>query len=565
MVKLLKLLEQSLLMEGRVEDVLRKYDGKISPEVVNQFVMAQNQIDPAINNKYLDWMVKTFIDGQSADAIIKAIDVWHKNVHKIDAELISDRYPDFIENKDLQRIIKNPTDINSYKDLAFLQTIGNDAQKKLSKAEEDKIIQGETRLVYQDNQYQIRVPLTHRSSCKYGRGTAWCTRLPDSDNYFKNYTKEGVLFYIIDKTMPSRADHPMFKVAVLMNKEKGDVQIFNARDTQIGTNLSHFFPPEMIQAMKDYRDKYIIDLNALTKLIHKLMGSSQVDIHGWVLNNAMGQNTLTNGRYSINVIVDLKNNIVALNLIFNSKSIISHNWSIPGALVKNLEDIAIEQKSNPAMIKSWIDELFNEISASWNEIMTHFQPNIDAMDIHWEINSQINKYTGNWRFESDVIPTENNRKSVFKSVRIIPVDGVDVPYTILLVLDYMKQQYVLKCEEDRGHNQKEQYEDQIYPFERALLKDKNQMVNAFLEWTNEIVAMVYTEQWQAYTEQDDPKDLQKLAGKYTSKKYGAFTVEIDNDGKIHVYSEKLGTHYLIQNIKAFTDTIVNNYGLKKSK
>lgn len=565
MVKLLKLLEQSLLMEGRVEDVLRKYDGKISPEVVNQFVMAQNQIDPAINNKYLDWMVKTFIDGQSADAIIKAIDVWHKNVHKIDAELISDRYPDFIENKDLQRIIKNPTDINSYKDLAFLQTIGNDAQKKLSKAEEDKIIQGETRLVYQDNQYQIRVPLTHRSSCKYGRGTAWCTRLPDSDNYFKNYTKEGVLFYIIDKTMPSRADHPMFKVAVLMNKEKGDVQIFNARDTQIGTNLSHFFPPEMIQAMKDYRDKYIIDLNALTKLIHKLMGSSQVDIHGWVLNNAMGQNTLTNGRYSINVIVDLKNNIVALNLIFNSKSIISHNWSIPGALVKNLEDIAIEQKSNPAMIKSWIDELFNKISASWNEIMTHFQPNIDAMDIHWEINSQINKYTGNWRFESDVIPTENNRKSVFKSVRIIPVDGVDVPYTILLVLDYMKQQYVLKCEEDRGHNQKEQYEDQIYPFKKALLKDKNQMVNAFLEWTNEIVAMVYTEQWQAYTEQDDPKDLQKLAGKYTSKKYGAFTVEIDNDGKIHVYSEKLGTHYLIQNIKAFTDTIVNNYGLKKSK
>ena len=76
MVSLIKLLEQSLLTEGRVEDVLKKYQGKITPETVNKFVEAQNKIDPSINNKYLDWMASAFVAGGSTDQIINAVDVF---------------------------------------------------------------------------------------------------------------------------------------------------------------------------------------------------------------------------------------------------------------------------------------------------------------------------------------------------------------------------------------------------------------------------------------------------------------------------------------------------------
>ena len=550
-------------MEGRVEDVLKKYSGKISPEVVNKFVEAQNAIDPAINNKYLDWMVMEYINGSDANKIIDAIDIWYKNVSKIDAELISDRYPEFIESAELQRIIKNPKDINSYKTIELLVQIGKDAQKKLSRIEEDKIIQSETRLVYQDNQYQIRVPLTHRSSCKYGRGTAWCTRLPDNDSHFKTYTRDGILFYISDKTMPSRADHPLYKVAVYMKKDGNDIEIYNARDEKIGSDLKHFFPPEMIAAMNKYREKYVIDMSKLGKKISAMVGSIGGDIDGWELDTDNNKSFLFKHQYVIYMDFDMKENVIDFELRTENKNVASTTMTIPVNQMKMIEDIVIDHGGDENMLMGWIQQMVDNIRDNWNLIIDKFQPVIVAIETHLEIVKQINKVTGNWKFTTETFPSDNNHKSSFKSSRTVPVEGKNVTYTFILVLDLMKNQFVFKSEEDLGKNQKEQFEDQISAFDKNLMSNPKQLIKEFLSWAKEIVEMAYDEDWATRSQEEDIKALKKLPGKYSSTKFGTFTVELDAENKLHIYSEQMGTHYAIDNANVFINKFIDKYGLKK--
>ena len=162
-LSLIEMIQFAILSEGRAEDVLRKYENQgVTKEIIDKFVQGQNDIDPAINNKYLEWMVQQYLNNKNTNEIINAVNTWYKNLNKIDSTLISNHYPDWITNKELLLIAKNPKDINSYKTLDILQNIGRYAEKKLSKNEEEKIIKAETRLVYDDNNFQIRVPLSIR-------------------------------------------------------------------------------------------------------------------------------------------------------------------------------------------------------------------------------------------------------------------------------------------------------------------------------------------------------------------------------------------------------------------
>jgi hypothetical protein len=126
----------------------------------------------------------------------------------------------------------------------------------------------------------------------------------------------------------------------------------------------------------------------------------------------------------------------------------------------------------------------------------------------------------------------------------------------------MKNQFVFKADENRGDNQIEQYEEQVLPFDKKMLNNKNQLINNFLKWSHDTIAAVYDEDWENW-EEDDSNILSTLSGQYQSKKYGVFTVEIDTANQIHVFSQKMGTHYLINNSKAFTETIIKKYDLKK--
>ena len=55
-----------------------------------------------------------------------------------------------------------------------------------------------------DGIWEARIPLTHNASCKYGANTKWCTAVPSNENYFNQYSKDGLLVYFIKKSDTSQ-------------------------------------------------------------------------------------------------------------------------------------------------------------------------------------------------------------------------------------------------------------------------------------------------------------------------------------------------------------------------
>lgn len=56
-----------------------------------------------------------------------------------------------------------------------------------------------TKEIYRDDRWLILKPLTLNASIKYGYHTKWCTSSKDNPLTFYNYSKEGILIYVIER------------------------------------------------------------------------------------------------------------------------------------------------------------------------------------------------------------------------------------------------------------------------------------------------------------------------------------------------------------------------------
>jgi len=221
---------EELLLENRIDDVKKKYPG-VSAEMIE--VLASQ--DPSGTNKYLDWMVKQKSKENTVPIITKYINLFHKNVNKLTKdffdELITEKKWQWLLNdnspisKVFQKIYKSPKDINNYEDFDLTAQILTAADSKLTKSEVKKL---EADVLYNSDDLLIMIPKSHRASCYYGAGTKWCTTNKESDSHFKNYTKKGTLIYVIDKKQPET--NPWYKTAILIEKENGKVQAYDAPD-----------------------------------------------------------------------------------------------------------------------------------------------------------------------------------------------------------------------------------------------------------------------------------------------------------------------------------------------
>lgn len=182
MSEIIKLeLVSQLLSEGRVEDAKAKFPQDV--DVIDYFVSQ----DPSGNNKYLNWEMKMFKQ-LPPDAPTEL-----KERHK---ELIANLIKGFHQHSQRLQL----RDINQYKTLGDLNT----AVSPLIKASEEKAVakleqEEGTKKLYEDSDWLLIVPLTHKTSCKYGANTQWCVASRDTSEHFKNYTKEGVLVFLIHK------------------------------------------------------------------------------------------------------------------------------------------------------------------------------------------------------------------------------------------------------------------------------------------------------------------------------------------------------------------------------
>jgi len=214
-----------IILESRVDEFKTKYGQKYSSEQLNKIV-------ELIPQKFLNWVGKSF-DSVNFDENLPLL---KNNLDRF--EKISTNLPQ--------------TDLNEYKNIGqlmeALKNYDERAKRNFKKVEGGNV-------VYEDNRFFIVNPLTHDSSCYYGKGTKWCTAA-DSDHQFNQYNQDGKLFYILDKTLPT--NDSLYKVA-LLKKFNGDTTFYDAQDETIK------------------KDKWIQQTDKLEKLLSEIDNYLEVE------------------------------------------------------------------------------------------------------------------------------------------------------------------------------------------------------------------------------------------------------------------------------------------------
>lgn len=204
---LLRMYISSLLVEGRLDDVKKKYPEHA--ELVSQLANA----DPSGNLKYLQWMTKQVVQGQIAKDVIALVDKFHQL---------------------LPRLAKK--DINSYRTLDDLKEVLNGLEGQESRGTLRRAAHDDTDYVYDDGRYLIARPHTMEASCHYGHGTQWCVSATTSQNYFNSYSSRGVhFFFIIDRQ--AKQESKFSKVAIAEHPHESGREVYDANDNHLDEDI----------------------------------------------------------------------------------------------------------------------------------------------------------------------------------------------------------------------------------------------------------------------------------------------------------------------------------------
>jgi hypothetical protein len=199
-----------ILLESRDEVIRKKYSylGEVLDEVMSNEFMVQT------NFKYADWLLSHLEEGDDEEFI----DEWIEALRKFD------KYSKNLPKKD----------INQYNSLSELGQVIDE----YTKSRKEDVSKEESIKIYEDERILIVRPLTHKASCKYGKGTKWCTT-QTNPGYFEKYTSGNqALYYIIMKDFD--INNKFYKMA--LNKNEQSESWYDSHD--------QIMPPREIDLLK---------------------------------------------------------------------------------------------------------------------------------------------------------------------------------------------------------------------------------------------------------------------------------------------------------------------------
>ena len=182
--------------------------------------------DPTVTNKYLPFMIKqaeTWVDWLKEELGNNTF----KEMFDIVKEFEELSAKNLLENKDIYSYASNSEIVETIKL----------AREKVTKSQVKKF---ETVTLHEDDRWLVIQPLTSRSSNMYGKSTKWCVASESNDfkKYFNQYTENGVLVYVIDKSIKEEQtrDSLYSKVAFHHDKTKqgqSATTIWDTKDSQV--------------------------------------------------------------------------------------------------------------------------------------------------------------------------------------------------------------------------------------------------------------------------------------------------------------------------------------------
>jgi len=233
--KLTDILNNTILLEGRLEDMKAKYEG--NDDVIDTL----SQGDPSDNNKYLGWMAKQYFnqDYKDSDLIIQVVGKFNISGDRLKKQGF-------------------PSDINQYKTLSEVE----DVFGKLSRrdAPSKKELKGYGELVYDGPKLYIIAPRNWEGSCKFGAGATWCVSMTDRDSYWKQYSEHSLFYFVTSKTLPS--SDASYKIAIQKNMNNGSNTYWDVPDNSSKTPQNSDITPEILAIVEEHSIE-------IKKYIHK--------------------------------------------------------------------------------------------------------------------------------------------------------------------------------------------------------------------------------------------------------------------------------------------------------
>lgn len=175
---------------AKIDDLKLKYGA------TERTANALLKLDETKTLKYLGWLFKMKFT-KSEDG------------YKMNPNFVSSSYPDVKKMLEwLESNTNNPKvssvykDINNFKSIeSFMETIGILMIQPTKKDVKSDVIK-----LFEDDNFLVIIPKTYESSKIYGMGTKWCTT---NKNYFKQYTDNGFLVYVVIKSLNRKLGIPI--------------------------------------------------------------------------------------------------------------------------------------------------------------------------------------------------------------------------------------------------------------------------------------------------------------------------------------------------------------------
>ncbi len=195
---------------SKVDDLKKKYP-EVSTASFTKFVEG----DTTPTKKYLDFMLKTWEDRKLGGSYRTTGGII-KDVIKFNEML------PYINNKDIYS-----KEYGNYQKLKDVIEIAEQTKEEKSFVKEDHI-----NVLLETEEFILLQPKTHKGSMKYGANTKWCTTTKNNESIFKNYTRDGFLAYLIDKTETKNENYR--KVAFYLEFAQGglneSIKLYDVKD-----------------------------------------------------------------------------------------------------------------------------------------------------------------------------------------------------------------------------------------------------------------------------------------------------------------------------------------------
>lgn len=272
MSKLGYILEE-ILLESRRKDTVERYKEHLQDTFIDNPVTIGGDVTESFDDvlewvedeiphpKYLEYVLNSMCCGgygAEPEHIMGLI----KNFHRLSEK-------GFIENKDIYSKEYETPKESSFVDLSSLHGVVEAGIEIESKKQKDKSFKKDRDVIYDGTRWMVIVPKSREASCHYGAGTKWCTT-SKVENAFESYIKQGILYYLIDKTKKQDVDDIMYKIAIYLRYENDSIgvkaipfeqsiRMFDTNDTQIKfQHIIPLLPVELINSIKKYYYNYVV-------------------------------------------------------------------------------------------------------------------------------------------------------------------------------------------------------------------------------------------------------------------------------------------------------------------